>query len=105
MQAGMRTRRRKTQQITAVQMIGEVIHPYFEFLAGCEQFVLTAGHGCYRTRNILFHGLRRAVGEIEQVKGRVLFVFVRTAAGVENVRERRRKRESIHYGVALSDGG
>src|SRR3954469_3464923 len=63
----MWTLRREAQQITAVQMIGEVIHADFKFLTRGEQLVFTAGHGSHRAWNILAHGLRGAIGEVEEV--------------------------------------
>ena len=61
-------------------------------------------HGSDGAGHVLPHGLCSPIGEIENVDGRVLFVFVGAAASIENVGERRGKRERVHDGIALPDG-
>ena len=86
-------------------MIGEVIRPYFEFLARGEEFIFAASHRSDSAWDIFPHGLRDAVGKIKDVDALLLFILVDAASGVENVREGRRKRQRVHDSVALTDRG
>ena len=66
-------------------MIGEVDHPCFKLLAGGEQFVFASGHLGDGVRYVLSHGLRRAIGEVEEVYAFVHFVLVVSSGGIKNV--------------------
>ena len=85
-------------------MIREVAHPAFKILAACEQLVFAASHGSDGVRNVLLHGLRRAIHEIEEVHSLMHLVLVVAPACIKNVGERRRKRQCINERITPSNG-
>jgi hypothetical protein len=57
-QARLRMRGLETQQVAAVQVIGEVVYPGFKASCRIEHFVLPAALGRDCLRSVLAHGLR-----------------------------------------------
>src|SRR5215471_13481518 len=67
MQSGMRVAGSETQQIPAVQVIGEIVHADFESLARREQLILTASHRGHRAGHVFSQNLAGLISEIEKV--------------------------------------
>ena len=81
----MRFLGRKTQQISAVQVIGEVVHADFEFLPCGEKFVFTSGHMSHGFRHVLAHELCGAVGQVEEIGALMHLIFVIPTRRVEDI--------------------
>jgi len=76
----------KTEQITAVQVIGEVIHAVFETPARLEEFVLATGHGSDGLGGVSTHGFAGKKDGRDQVGAGVGLGLA--APRIENVGER-----------------
>ena len=87
-----------------MQMIGEVNHSRFKFLAGGEQFVFASGHLGDRLGDVLSHSLRGEVGEVEEIYSFVHFVLVVSSSGIENVGKAWREGECVLERIGLRDG-
>src|ERR1700678_2349528 len=95
--------RLEAQKIAAVQGVGKIVGAHLKILPRRENFILAPSHRCDRAWDVLPHRLPHPEHEVEKVPTVVHLLYVVAAAGIEDVRERRRKSKRIHQYVALSD--